>query len=1190
MRIRLIGYTFALAATAFVNAQISTKITGNVFDSSGAAIPDASIRLALPGTMAPAYTTTTSTNGSFVLASISPATYDLVIDKPGFAQTVVKGVVVDADRTTDVPPVKMKIASISETVEVNANQENVNTSNDEVGQTIGKTQMQNLPVANRSPLGFLQTQAGINNAAGSTTVNGQRSSYVNVTVDGINVQDNFIRTNDLDFSPNLLLLDQVAEVSVTTSNANSAAYGGSAQIAFVTPSGTNNFHGQAYWQNRNDAFAANGFFSNQSGVKLPFLNQNQLGGSIGGPVKKDKLFFYVNYEALRLRQQAAATTTLLTDSARNGIFSYVTPNGQVSQVNILQAAGINVSAPIQAILAKVPAGASINTFNAGDSLPGTPLNTGGYSFNRQDNRTRDNITVKGDYILSPKNQFSLSFLYNRDLLDRPDADTTFDVVPNVTNNDHTKLLSGSWRSTPAANLTNEARFGFNLAPALFPVTGAEPTYFLTGESFTNPENTFLTQGRYTDTYNYSDNATWVHEAHTFTFGFQGQAVRIEQFNASGIIPSYGLGISTAQTIQLNNQELPGANANQVASANTLLASLGGLISTASQTYNVTSRTSGFVPNAQQVRNDRYNNYGAYFQDNWKIAHNLTATLGIRWEYYTPVDEANALALLPVIPTGSNYLQTVLNPNTQLNFAGNAVGRPWYNADKHEFAPNVGLAWDPTGKSNFVIRAGYSINYVNDSIVAATNNAVATNAGLQTSVSQVNLINQVGQGVPIISAPAFQVPITLAQNYAVNPAAAIALPNPNLVTPYVQQWNVGVERTLKGWLLDVRYVGNRGTKEIRGIDYNQVQIGQILPNFQQAYQNGVLSLQQTGVFRPAYNPNITGSQPLPFFNQLPSGGFLTNSTVITDIQTQQVGQLAALYQQDGLNGPFNFFANPNILGGNVLQNYSNSDYEALQVDLSHRFANGFQFQANFVWSQLLSDAEGTGQTDFEPFLDDNNAKIERHRVEGYSLPKVFKANGLYELPFGPKKHFNPGNRVLQKLVGGWNVAGILTWQTGSPYSVLSGRGTLNRSARSGNETADTNLTLSQLNNLFQVRNTGNGPFIAAQSIIGPDGRAVGSDGGAPFAGEVFTNPGAGQVGALQRADLTGPWVSDLDAKVSKNIMIREGKTVEFRMDALNALNHASWFVPDQNINSPTFGKITSTYFNPRTVQFSLYFKF
>ena len=151
MRSRLIGYTLALAATTFLHAQISTKITGSVLDSSGAVIPDASIKLALPGATAVAYSTTTSTNGSFTLASISPATYDLVIDKPGFAQTVVKGVVVDPDRTTDVPPLRMKVASASATVEVNADQESVNTSNVEVSQTIGKTQIQNLGCRSQPP-------------------------------------------------------------------------------------------------------------------------------------------------------------------------------------------------------------------------------------------------------------------------------------------------------------------------------------------------------------------------------------------------------------------------------------------------------------------------------------------------------------------------------------------------------------------------------------------------------------------------------------------------------------------------------------------------------------------------------------------------------------------------------------------------------------------------------------------------------------------------------------------------------------------------------------------------------------------------------------------------------------------------------------------------------------------------------
>jgi len=1174
-----------------VFAQTSTRVTGTVLDSSKAAIPGATVNLQLSGSNAVAYTTNTTAAGSFTLVSVSPATYDLVISKNGFARLVVSGIKVDQDRTTDVPAVELGVSSTSQTVEVTAATESVNTSNAEVSTTIAKEQIQNLPSIDRSPLVFLQSQAGINDAAGTTTVNGMRSSYVNVTVDGINVQDNFIRTNDLDFLPNLLLLDQVAEVSITTSNSSTAAYGGAAQVAFVTPSGTNQVHGNLYFSNRNSDLRANSFFNNQSGVPVAFLNQNQFGGSIGGHIIRNKLFYYGNYEGFDLHQQATANTTVLTQSALNGIFTYTNTAGVVQKVNILQAAGLNIDPAVQAaILAKLPNPSAINNYRTGDSTPTLLRNTAGYSFNRRDDRTRKNITTKFDYILSPKNALTASYIYNTDHLDRPDEDTSFDVVPNVFNNDHANLLSTSWRYSPTGTLTNEVRFGFNLAPAIFATSGTEPSSFLTTPTFiTNPVNQFLTQGRNTNTFNYADNANWIHGNHTVQFGFQGESVRIETFNAAGIIPTYTLGISPSSTLGLTAAQLQGISANDLANANSLLATLAGLVTSATQTYNVTSRTSGFVNNASQIRNLLYDNYAAYVQDGWKIRRNLTATIGVRWDYLTPVSEANGLALLPTIQN-NNVIQSILNPNTQLGFAGGGTGRPFYNSDKHQFAPNIGLAWDPTGAGKWSLRAGYSINYVNDSLVAAVNNSIATNAGLTTTPTLVNLTSRVNQGLPTVPTPPFQVPISLATNYALNSGAALSIPSPNLTAPYVQQWNVGVQRLIKGTVLDVRYVGNHGTKEIRGIDYNQVLINQILPNFQLAQQNGLLSQAASGVYRPVYNPAIAGSQPLPFFNQLPSAGLLTNSTVISDIQTGQVGQLAALYQQNGLNGPFSFFQNPNLLGANVLTNYSNSDYNALQTDVTHRFAHGFQFQVNYVYSHLLSDAEGTGQTDFEPFLDNHNAKIERHRPEGYSLTHVFKANGVYELPFGSGKKFNPGNRIVRNVIGGWNIAGILTVQSGSPFSILSARGTLNRTARATNETADTSLNLSQLNQLFQVQVTGNGPVIVNPSAVGPDGRAVAPDGTTPFAGQVFFNPGAGQIGVLQRADLQGPWVSNLDAKVGKIVRIRERQSFELRMDASNVLNHTTWFVPDQNINSTTFGKITSQFFGNRIVQFSLYYRF
>jgi outer membrane receptor protein involved in Fe transport len=1168
-----------------LNAQVAGRVTGTVVDATGAAVPGASIGLQLSGGTADAYATKTGATGDFNIPTVNAGSYDLVVESKGFLTQRISGVTVNAGRATDIPAIKLEVAAMTQSVEVTEARQTVETSNAEVSNTIAKSQIQNLPVINRSPLGFLQTQVGINSAAGSTTVNGQRSTYVNVTLDGINVQDNFIRTNDVDFLPNLLLLDQVAEVTVVSSNASAASMGGSSQIQFITPSGTNQFHGNAYWSNRNNYFAANTWFNNQAGVARPFLNQNQLGGSIGGHIIKNKLFFYTNYEAFRLRQQTTQNHTVLTPDARNGIFTYIA-NGAPQKVNILQAAGLSADSTVGGLLGQVPS--TINNFNAGDSTSSLLRNTAGYTFNKRNNRTRDNLTTKGDYVISPRNSITVSYIYNRDVLDRPDQDGTFNQVPSVTNNDPVKLMSAAWRSNPKANLTNEARFGFNWAPAIFLAAQDIPAYYLGGLSFTNPINTFRTQGRNTDTYNFADNANWVHGTHTFSFGFQGQRTRIEQYNDAGITPTFTLGIGSGNT-GLTATQLPGISASDLSAANGLLATLAGYMTSYSQTYNVSSRTSGYVKNYTNIRHDKFDNYAFYGQDSWKVSRRLTLNLGLRWDYYTPVDERDALALLPVLEN-NNVIQTLLDPNAKLDFAGSAVGRPWYKSDKNNFAPNIGLAWDPTGEGKWAIRGGYSIAYVNDNIVRATDNSQGTNAGLQSTVTKSGLSGLIRGGLPAITTPVYKVPRTLADNYSLSSTSAAAMPSPDMVTPYVQQYSIGVQRSIKDILIDARYVGNHATKSIRGFDYNQVIISQMLPDFTRALNNGLLAQKAGGAFDPRYNANIAGSQPLPFFNALPSGGLLTNSTVVSDIQTGQVGELGSLYQTNGLNGPYNFFANPNILGANALTNYSNATYNAFQLDVTKRFSRGVQLQANYVWSKVLSDAGGDQQTDFEPFLDNNNAKIERSRVSGSDLRHVFKANGLYELPFGHNKRFSPSNAVLSKIVSGWNIAAVLTLQSGTPFSVISGRGTLNRAARSGNETANTNMTGDQLNQLFSVTMTGSGPVYVPASIKGTDGRAVAPDGAAPFAGQVFFQPTVGTIGALQRNYFSGPSVYDVDAKISKVTTIKEGKTLEFRADATNVLNHPTWFVGNQTITSTTFGKITSTFYGRRVAQFSLYFRF
>ena len=1164
-----------------VCAQFSGRVTGSVVDASGAAVPGAEVDLLLTGGKRALMTIKTSSDGQFHFIGVRPADYDIAVDAKSFVKATIRNVTVDAAKETEIPVIKLQLASVTQTVDVVAETAGVETSSAEISGTISMEDIRSLPILDRDPLAVLQTQPGVvYNGNSNTVINGLRTSYSTVTLDGINIQDNYIRDNALDYTPNRLLLGQVRQMTLVSSNANAASFGGATDTAFSTPSGGNEFHGEGFWYNRNNYFSANDWFNNQSGVPRSFLNQNQLGGSVGGPIRRDKLFFYTNYEAVRAHQQAPATDTILTNTARSGIFTYNDASGATHAVNLLTLRNISIDPAIANLLSQVPGGQYINSDLVGDGL-----NTGGYRFNQRDNETRDNITGKIDYNISTKSAVSGSYLWNRDNTDRPDLENDYSVIPKAYNPTHSNFVALSWRFTPTARLTNEVRAGFNLTYGYFLTSQQFGSYYLTGLAFSDPVNEWQPQGRNTNTFSLSDDAAYQRGRHYIQFGFHGQNVRVRSYDDSGVIPSYGLAMGSGQPA-LTRSQLPGISSTDLANANTLLATLGGYVDNYSQTLNVTSRTSGFVPSAPFVRHFLLNDYDLYAQDKFKVGRRLSLTLGLKWDLPGVLNERDALELSPVL-TGTAY-QTLMSDAT-LNFAGNSVGRPYYNRSFKDFAPNFGFAWDVFGDGKTALRGGYSISYVNDQEIVAPENMLEGNDGLQGFASDVGLSGRVSTGLPAIQLPTYQVPLKLSDNYATDPLQVLTMVDPNLNRPHVQQYSIGIQHDFKGTLVEARYVGNHVVGAYRAFDFNQVQITQngFLPDFLRAQNNGLLAFKANGIFNPNYNANIPGSQPLTVFPQM-SRNILNNANVVNYLETGEVGELGYYLQTNGLNGKVNFFQNPNAIATDMLTNYSSSSYNSLQLVVRHRTRKGLSLEANYTFSKVLSDGDGDLQTRFQAFLDLNNPGLERSRAN-FDLNHAIKAFGEYDLPIGDGHRF--GFKPLNRVIGGWKVSANMVWQSGAPFSILSGYGTLNREARSYYNTATTSLTMAQLNQVVKFQMTGNGPMVVSSSAINPaDGTGVNAFGDPTFAGQVFSNPGAGSLGVLQRRLFSGPWTFNIDTSLLKTVNITEHQNVELRADAFNVLNHATFWVGDQNINTTTFGVISSMFYPARIMQFGLHYRF
>jgi Carboxypeptidase regulatory-like domain len=1183
-----------------------------------------------------AKTVTTTSEGTFTVPQLDVGAYTVKVTAQSFKAYIANDVKIDVGQEY-VLNVGLEVGSIEESVTVTAGADVLNAATGELATTVNPKQILELPLNGRNPLNLIALQAGTSqNGAQGTTINGVRTSFTNITRDGINVQDAFIRSNATDFVPERPSVDDTGEFTINTANAGADQGYGSAQVRLVTPRGQKDIHGNLFFYNRNSALAANDFFRNRAGLPVPFLNRNQFGGSVSGPLPipqfgeggaatlKDKGFFFFYYEGLRQREQSLRERTILLPDARNGLFTWVDNAGVRRTANIfsLLPAGQPGTVPTAIdptirtrFLDRIPTAG--NRVDIGDQL-----NTTGFSFNQPFNQERNSYSTRLDYDVNERNQLHGIYTYKREKLLRPDVDggNGFGAIPVVEQPLITKTMSLAYRMIPAATFTNEIRGGFSRYLASFDRTVAPPSNFVIPTLISNPDVTFLDQGRRAGNWAIMDNAEWNIRTHALRFGGIGQFFFADPYNDAGIVRTFNLGVNpnTPQLAVAQFAALGGISPTQLNTANNLLALLGGIVSTATQNFNVADRNSGFQP-VRRLEDFVYNNIAFYIQDQWRVKSTLTLNLGVRYEMYSGVRLKNGLLIEPVIPNGTNPVDAVLNSNGTYNFLGANSGgdNRLYRNDNNNWAPVLSFAWSPGsskgmmkslfGEGQTVIRGGYRMSYGNDAAITATRNALNNNVGLGTTgINAVNSATNTAQlnarvsalGAINIATPTVQVPRTFAQN---NTAAfgnfgTVFAVDPNLQTPRVTEYSFGIQRQFGKNAFEIRYVGTRADNFIRSIDYNQVDIrgNGFLADFNRARANLVLT--GNPACTAAQNP---GCQALTVFPNLAAGGLLANPAIRNQLTLGQPADLALLYVTNALAGTVKFLPNANTGVANVLENGSLLRYNSLQTEFRRRVSSGLNFQANYTFSKALTNAISTGQTLVDPFLDNRQPGLEYARAD-YDQTHVFNLNTIYDLPFGAgRKFFNGANRAVDRVIGGWQLTTIVRVGTGSPLSIIDPRGTLNRAGRSARQTAFSNLTKDQIKNLVGIRKLSGGVFFIDPAVININsdgttggqrtGRASEGFGTTAFAGQSFFNVAPGLTGNLERAVFNGPIIANVDFSVLKTIRFTERIRFQLRAETFNVFNRANFGfnATEQfgafNINSTNFGRVVRTVTDPRIIQ-------
>jgi Carboxypeptidase regulatory-like domain/TonB dependent receptor len=1110
MKLSLKWAWVALCAIVFSLPSSSQETTGSirgtVLDPSAGTVSGANVIVTQIETGL-ARSVTTDTAGAFLILALPVGHYRVEADAKGFRKLVQEGVKLDVNQTATLT-LRLAVGAATEIVEIREDAPLIEATSTSLGKTVQEREILDLPLNGRNftQLGVLQPGVvpitpGLATAGGSLregqayAVNGQRPESNNFLIDGA---DNF---NGVDGGYVMALpVDAISEFRILTHTAN-AEFGHStgSTTNIVTRAGANNFHGALWEFVRNDMFDAKSFFAQD----VEPLKRNQFGGTFGGPIKRDKTFFFIYYEGLRNRQGETTVTTVPSIAERGGDFGELCPEGFTpaglcnNPGNQIYNVFVPKGQPPQPIpFNKLP---GINPISQ-NILEFYPLpNQGNNTFITTQSKPQngDQFGVRFDHYLTAKDILNFRYSFNQGNVTDP-LSTSGANVPGfpvaedqraqnfVATETHTfspslvalarfSFLRNKFLFDQHLNHTDPASLGFTYSPTL-DVSSGPPFiqvagFASVGNPITGPRNS------YQNTFDLSGSLAWIHGRHDAKFGggYGHDQINVLQ------------GIATNGFFVFVNAPITNPFASFLVGQPIFFLQGSGDFS----------------------RGLRGNNFNLYAQDTFRLNSRFTVNYGLRYELpfpYTEIHDRQNLfepgvqsVVFPTAPAGLLY------PGDP------GVPRGLIQTEKKAFAPRVGFAWDPTGSGKWRVTSSYGIFY----------DPFYTGQGgpLQDPISAPPYLQTAQISVPNFQDPYVGLPPPV--NGFTQPMTLLVL-NKDLRLPYAQDWNLNVQRAFgSDWLFEAGYIGTKGTHLPRFIEGNPT------------------------TFEPGDSPQDDADR-----RRLYSGCTRTDTNPCT---FSSVGEIAGI---------------------------TNSIYSALQTSLKKRFSHGLSFLASYTYSKAIDDVSSfnitgsasqstAGENDLaqDPF----NLGLERGRSM-FDARHRFVISYQWNLPF-----FEKAEGWKRVALGGWQVNGITTFMTGTPFTVYDSAGV---SLQGGApEISGFPSDRPDVIGDFTKGACPNGANAgSANCWVSPDGFQ-----------RLDPNTQLGEFGDAGRNIAQGPGFQQWDFSALKNFRITESKTIQFRGELFNIFNHANFGLPQNDLNSPNFGQIQNAG-SGRLVQFALKFLF